>query len=61
MEVTANFGIIVGDGSPNRGGLVARRSGGLVQAEVQRGVQVRLDIVLNTDGSKRKQLKKSQE
>jgi len=38
LEVTADFGIIVGDGSPNRGGLVARRSGGLIQAEVKRGV-----------------------
>ena len=61
MEVTADVDVVVSDGSPNRAGLIARRSGGLVQAEVQRGVQVRLDIVLNTDGSKRKQLKKPQE
>ncbi len=57
LEVTADINVVVSDSSPDKAFLVASRSGGLVQTEVEGTVQIRLNVVVDGDGTRKKLFK----
>ncbi len=53
MEVTADIDVVVSDSSPNEAFLVASRSGRLVQTEIEDTVQIRLNVVVDGNGTRK--------
>jgi len=53
LEVTADIDVVVSDSSPNEAFLVASRSGRLVQTEIEDTVQIRLNVVVDGNGTRK--------
>jgi len=48
-DVFAGIVTVVSNGSPNRTGLIASRSSGLVEAERQSGIKIRGNVIINSE------------
>ena len=54
LEVTADINVVVSDSSPDKAFLVASRSGRLFQTEIEGTVQIRFNVVVHGDGTRKK-------